>query len=113
MTLKQGEEVNRKFETLQDSIDHLKKHLDTVKFNFKKYQFENGTRLQSMYNAYWEQKENFRLKKEESDSFKVMYMANKIIHLEREETSRRTLNQSLTFSLITFVLVIFFASQAN
>ena len=79
MTLKQGEEVNKKFEYLQDSLNFYKKTIDTVKYNFEKYQVAGGKRLQKMYESYWQEYENVKFYKAESDSFRHMYLS--LIHI--------------------------------
>lgn len=110
MTLKQGEEVNKKFEYLQDSLNFYKKTIDTVKYNFEKYQVAGGKRLQKMYESYWQEYENVKFYKAESDSFRHMYMANKIIYLEKEETLKRNVRHATIYgTVLTFMVMVFAA----
>lgn len=110
MTLKQGEEVNKKFELLQDSISYYKKKIDTIKFDFDFYQVRSGKRLQKMYESYWQEYENSKIYHAESDSFRHMYMANKLIYLQNEERLKRDVRHATIFSTVLTLMVMFFAA---
>lgn len=110
MTLKQGEEVNQKFETLQDSLVFYRKTIDTVKYDFKTYQIMGGRRLQKMYESYWQEYENSKKYKAESDSFRHMYMANKIIFLEKEEDLKRNVRHATIYATFLTLMVMLFAA---
>ena len=103
MTLKQGNEINNKFSYLNDSIKKINS-------NFDRYMLENGKRLQSMYDSYNLELNNHKLTKAESDSFRVMYMANKKIYLNAEQDHKREIRNLSIFTLLSFFITVIVAS---
>lgn len=110
MTLKQGEEVNKKFELLQDSLSIYKKKIDTLKYDFKDYQIKSGMRLQRMYESYWQEYENYKSQKAISDSFRHMYMANKLIYQEREKVYKKEITHATVFATVLGLMAMLFAA---
>jgi hypothetical protein len=104
MTLKQGQEINSKFSYLSDSIKKINS-------NFDRYMLENGKRLQRVYDDYNLELNNHRITKAESDSFRVMYMANKKIYLNAEQDHKRELRNLGVFTLLSFFITVFMASR--
>jgi len=110
MTLKQGNEVNKKFEILQDSISFYKNKLDTIKYDFRNYQITGGKRLQKMYESYWQEYENSKFYRAESDSFRHMYMANKLIYSENEQELKRNVRHITIYATVLTFMVMLFAA---
>lgn len=110
MTLKQGNEVNNKFGLLQDSILNYKKNIDSLKLDFEEYQKYSGKRLQKMYESYWSEYEKSKFYKKESDSFRHMYMSNKLIYLENEKNLKRDVRHATIYAtVLTFMVMLFSA----
>lgn len=110
MTLKQGQEVNKKFEILQDSLEYYKKKVDTIRYDFKDYQIRSGLRLQKMYESYWQEYENLKSQKHISDSFRHMYMANKLIYTEREKVYKKEITHATVFATVLGLMAMLFAA---
>ena len=102
MTLKQGEDINKRFVLLNDSIKK-------VNTNFDRYMIENGQRLQKVYNDYNFELNNHRLARVEADSFKTMYLANRKIYLAEEERHKKELRSLSTFTVVIMFLTAFIA----
>ncbi len=62
MTLKQGEDINKRFVFLNDSIKK-------VNANFNTYKLENSQRFQRLFNDYNLETSNHKLTRAEADSF--------------------------------------------
>lgn len=103
MTLKQGEDINKRFVSLEDSIKK-------VNINFNRYMIENGQRLQKVYNDYNFELNNHKFARAESDSFKLMYMANRKIYLAEEERHKREIMNLSTFTVVVMFLTAFIAA---
>lgn len=110
MTLKQGKEVNNKFELMQDSILYYKKSVDSLNLNLEEHRIYSGKRLQKMYESYWSEYEKSKFYKKESDSFRHMYMANKLIYLENEKNLKRDVRHATIYAtVLTFMVMLFSA----
>jgi hypothetical protein len=100
MTLKQGQEINKKFSILNDSISNLKN-------SHNEYMIENGRRLQMMYNSYHQELNNHKITKLKADSIKTLYLANKKIYEHREKDFRsERINQQILTMLVMVITVI-------
>lgn len=104
MTLKQGEDINKQFVTLNDSIKK-------VNANFDRYMIENGQRLQKVYNDYNFELNNHKLARVEADSFRTMYLNNRKIYLDEVEKHKREIRSLSTFTFVVMVLTVLFAAN--
>ena len=92
ITLEQGNQINKKFVILEDSIKSLKLHHDSLKLSFQQ-----------------EYKQKLRYSNE-ADSFRDMYLKNKKMYLEREEFIKNDRRHYMGFSFVLMMLVVFFAA---
>lgn len=104
MTVKQGEDINQRFTFLTDSIKKVNER-------FNLYMIENGQRLQKVYNDYNFELNNHKFARAESDSFKLMYMANKKIYLNSEADHRKEVKNLFFFTLVSFFITVFIAAS--
>lgn len=101
MTLKQGEDINKKFSILKDS-------LSIVKLNFEQYALGNSNRLQSMYDAYNSELNAHRTTKLQVDTLKAAYIANEKSYNSLEKGIRIERRDRAFFMtmLILFCMVV-------
>lgn len=111
MTLKQGEEVNKKFDNLEDSIASLNKKIDSVNLDYELYQRRSGRRLQGMYESYWEEYEKNKIYRAEADSFRRLYTVNKRMYEVREYDFRKERIHQQVFTLVVMFVAVFFAAK--
>lgn len=104
MTLKQGNDINKKFSELNDSILNLKKF-------HNQYMIDNGQRLQKIYTDYNFELNNHKLARSEADSFRHMYMANKKIYLALEEDHKKEIRRLSIITLFTMFFTALFAAK--
>jgi hypothetical protein len=104
MTIKQGEDINKQFSFLNDSIKSINK-------SFNEYMINNGGRLQKVYNDYNRELNYHRIARSEADSFRVMYSANQKIYMKAEEEYRRLRINSTIFTLAAFFITIVIAGS--
>ena len=104
MTVKQGDDINKRFTFLNDSIKK-------VNDNLSRYMLENSQKLEKVYLDYNFEMSNHRKTKLESDSIKNLYMLNKKIYMNAEEDHRREVRNLFTFTLISFFLAVFMAAK--
>jgi hypothetical protein len=104
MTLKQGEDINKRFVFLNDSIKK-------VNTSFNRYMVENGQRLQKVYTDYNIELNNHRLVRAEADSFKTMYLANRKIYLNAEQDHKKEIRRLSIITFFTMFMTAVFASQ--
>jgi len=104
MTLKQGNDINKRFSELNDSIL-------TLKNSHKQYMVDNGQRLQKIYSDYNSEFNNHKLVRAESDSFRYMYMANKKIYLALEEDHKKEIRRLSIITLFTMIMTVIFSSN--
>lgn len=104
MTLKQGEDINKRFVILNDSITKITS-------NFDRYVIENGQRIQKISEDYNLEIKNHKLVKAESDSFKLMYMANKKIYLNSEADHRKEVKNLFFFTILSFLITGYIAGS--
>lgn len=104
MTLKQGEEINKRFSTLSDSIEN-------INGRFNQYVFNSSQRLQRMYYSYNEEYNKHKFARAEADSFKAMYLANKKIYMNTENEYRRYRINSTVFVMVSFFIAILTATS--
>jgi len=102
MTLKQGEDINKRFVFLNDSIKK-------VNTNFNTYKLENSQRFQRLFNDYNLETSNHKLTRAEADSFKTMYLANRKIYIAEEEQHRREMRSLSTFTVVVMFITAFIA----
>jgi hypothetical protein len=103
ITLKQGNDINKQFTVLNDSIKGLNKTLELSKFDFNKYKVESGDKYSQLNIA--------SLKyKAEVDSFRFMYKQNKTIYKKHEEWWNRDRQHYVSLSLVLMLATIFFAA---
>ena len=102
ITLKQGNDINRQFTILNDSIKGLNKQLELTKFDFNKQYTEVKEK--------WQQYEIITLKqKAELDSFKYMYRQNKVIYKKHEDWWNRDRQHYVGLSFVLMLTTVFFA----
>lgn len=104
MTIKQGEDINNRFTFLNDSIKR-------VNTNFEKYMLESGQRLQKMYTNYHTELNNHKLTKQEADSIKALYLANKKIYEHRENEFRKERISQQVFTFIVLLITVIIAGS--
>lgn len=100
MTIKQGEDINKKFSDLNDSIKILKSIYNdsTIK---------NANKIEKLYTDWNRELINHKITRSQSDSFKTMYEANKRIYEFREvEFHRERRAQQIFTSIVMFMTVI-------
>jgi len=103
ITLKQGNDINKQFTVLNDSIKLLNNSLELSKFDFNKYKVENDDKYNQL-NA-------LSLKyRAEVDSFKFMYKQNKVIYKRHEEWWNKDRQHYMTLSVVLMFATIFFAA---
>ena len=103
MTLKQGNEINKQFSILSDSIKGLHNSLSISKYDFNKYKVDNEDKYNKL-NA-------ISLKyKSQIDSFNYMYRQNKVLYKKHEEWWNRDRQHYMSLSLILMFATIFFAA---
>lgn len=100
MTVKQGEDINRRFVLLNDSIKK-------VNVRFDKYVLENGQRLQKVYSDYNLELNNHRQTRAEADSIKNLYLLNKQLYTNAEEDHKRESRNLFFLAVISFFLTVF------
>jgi len=103
ITLKQGNDINKQFTLLNDSIKTLNKSLEVSKFDFNKYIVDN----ENKYNQLTVSSLKY---KAELDSFKYMYKQNKLIYKRHEEWWNRDRQHYMTLSVVLMFATIFFAA---
>lgn len=99
MTLKQGEDINKRFTILNDSIKK-------INLDFNDYMLKNGKRVQNLYNDYNLEINNHKITRAEADSFKMMYLANKKIYLNSEKDHKREIKNLSIFTFISFLIAV-------
>ena len=104
MTVKQGDDINKRFTFLNDSIKK-------VNDNLSRYMLENSQKLEKVYSDYNLEMSNHRKTKLESDSIRNLYLLNKKIYMNAEEDHRREVRNLFTFTLISFFLAVFMAAK--
>jgi hypothetical protein len=103
ITLKQGNDINRQFSVLNDSIKQLNNHIVIAKFDFNKYQIESENKYQQLNLTTIKYKS-------EADSIRFMYNQNKKIYKKHEDWWNRDRQHYMTLSLILMFTTIFFAA---
>jgi hypothetical protein len=103
ITLKQGNDINRQFSVLNDSIKELNKSISIAKFDFNKYQVESENKYQQLNLTTIKYKS-------EADSIRFMYNQNKKIYKKHEDWWNRDRQHYMTLSLILMFSTIFFAA---
>lgn len=106
MTLKQGDEINNNFRKLKDSISYLQLKNDSLKMDFRSYQIRNGQRLQTIYNEWAREFNQHNQTKVQLDTFRSMYMANKLIYLDREKKMQNEIKHITIFATILGILSV-------
>lgn len=104
MTVKQGDDINKRFTFLNDSIKK-------VNDNLSRYMLENSQKFEKVYSDYNLEMSNHRKTKLESDSIRNLYLLNKKIYMNAEEDHRREVRNLFTFTLISFFLAVFMAAK--
>jgi hypothetical protein len=103
MTLKQGNDVNKQFNILNDSIEELNKSITIDKFYFNKYKVESEKKYQQLNLSTIKYKT-------EADSFRYMYNQNKKIYKKHEDWWNVDRKHYTVMSAILMVTTIFFAA---
>lgn len=104
MTVKQGDDINKRFTFLNDSIKK-------VNDNLSRFMLENSQKFEKVYSDYNLEMSNHRKTKLESDSIRNLYLLNKKIYMNAEEDHRREVRNLFTFTLISFFLAVFMAAK--
>lgn len=92
ITLEQGNQINKKFVVLEDSIKSLKIINDSLKKSFER-EYYNALKYRS-----------------EADTFRTWYTENKKIYLKRDELWRVDRRHYVGLSLVLMSMVVLFAS---
>lgn len=100
ITLKQGNDINRQFTTLNDSIKLLNKQIELSKFDFNKYKVEADNKYNQL---------SFRYKIE-LDSLKYINKQNKITYNKHEDWWNKDRQHYIGLSLVLMFATIFFAA---
>lgn len=103
ITLKQGNDINRQFSVLNDSIKQLNNYIAIAKFDFNKYQAESEIKYQQLNLTTIKYKS-------EADSIRFMYNQNKKIYKKHEDWWNRDRQHYMTLSLVLVFTTIFFAA---
>lgn len=103
ITLKQGNEINRQFSVLSDSIKTLHNSLVLSKFDFNKYKVESEDKYQQLNISTIKYKA-------EADSFKYMYNQNKKVYKKHEDWWNTDRKHYTIISTILMFTTIFFAA---
>lgn len=104
MTVKQGDDINKRFTFLNDSIKK-------VNDNLSRYMLENSQKFEKVYSDYNLEMSNHRKTKLESDSIKNLYMLNKKIYMNAEEDHRREVRNLFAFTIFAFLITLFTAAN--
>lgn len=104
MTVKQGDDINKRFTFLNDSIKK-------VNDNLSRYMLENSQKFEKVYSDYNIEMSNHRKTKLESDSIKNLYMLNKKIYMNAEEDHRREVRNLFAFTIFAFLITLFTAAN--
>ena len=102
ITLKQGNDINRQFIVLNDSIKELNKSISIAKFDFNKYQVESENKYQQLNLTTIKYKS-------EIDSIRFMYNQNKKVYKKYEDWWNRDRQHYMTLSLVLMFATVFFA----
>jgi hypothetical protein len=92
ITLEQGNQINKKFATLDDSIKGLHKMKDSLRADFDR-EFRKATKYKS-----------------EADTFQYWYTENKKMYLEREAWHTKDRRHYMGFSFVLMFMVVLFAA---
>lgn len=103
ITLKQGNDINRQFVVLNDSIKELNKSISIAKFDFNKYQVESESKYQQLNLTTVKYKS-------EADSIRFMYNQNKKIYKKHEDWWNRDRQHYMALSMVLMFATIFFAA---
>lgn len=103
ITLKQGNDINRQFTVLNDSIKQLNDYIAIAKIDFNKYQVESEIKYQQLNLTAIKYKS-------EADSVRFMYNQNKKIYKKHEDWWNRDRKHYTTLSLVLVFTTIFFAA---
>lgn len=104
MTVKQGKDINRRFTMLSDSIQKINK-------DFENYIIVNDDMMKKLYYSYLNEYNGHNITKAKSDSFRVMYLANKKIYLNAEQDHKREIRHLSILTLVSFIVTIILAAQ--
>ena len=103
MTLKQGNDINKQFSIMNDSIKELNNSLELSRFNFNKYKVESEDKYQQLNVSTIKYKA-------EADSFKYMYNQNKKVYKKHEDWWNTDRKHYTVMSAILMFTTIFFAA---
>jgi len=92
ITLEQGNQINKKFVTLEDSIKTLHKMKDSLKADFDR-EYRNATKYKS-----------------QADTFQYWYTENKKMYLEREKWHDKDRRSYVGFSVVLMFMVFLFSA---
>lgn len=100
ITIKQGNDINKQFTVLNDSLKNLKA-------TYNEYMINNVARLQKVYTDWNTELNNHRMTRMEADSFKMMYEANKRIYEFREtEFIKERRSQQIFTAAVMFLAAV-------
>jgi hypothetical protein len=104
MTLKQGEDINKQFVNLNDSIKRVNE-----KFNL--YMLENGKRFQKVYNDYNFELNNHKVVRLEADKSKMEINRLNLLLENNEKEHFREKRGWATWMMVSFFLTVFIAAN--
>lgn len=100
ITLKQGNDINKQFTVLNDSIKGLNRQIEITKFDFNKYKVEADNKYNQL---------SFRYRAE-LDSLKYINKQNKIIYNKHEDWWNKDRQHYVGLSLVLIFATVFFAA---
>ena len=104
ITLKQGEEMNKKFISLNDSIKNLKTSYDTLNSAFIDYQIRSMFDLQKMYNKATYESNRRKIDSTNYESIIATLSASQQPQVVKRESSKVTALIFVIYTVITMVL---------
>jgi len=104
MTIKQGEDINKTFSVLNDSIKK-------INANFDRYMIENGQRIQKVYNDYNFELNNHKLAKLEVDSSKKEIERLNLLIKNNDKAFWREKRQWAGWMFFSFFITVFIAAN--
>lgn len=106
ITLKQGEQMNKKFTSLNDSIKNLKTSYDTLTSAFVDYQIRSMQDLQKMYNKATYESNRRKLDSANYESIIATLSASQQPQVVKKESNKVT---AIIFTVYTIITMILFS----
>lgn len=104
MTIKQGEDINKTFSVLNDSIKRINEKFDL-------YMLENGKRFQKVYNDYNFELNNHKVVRLEADKSKMEINRLNLLLENNEKEHFREKRGWATWMMFSFFVTVFIAAN--